>query len=400
MKSIRQVTDLENKRVLVRVDFNVPVLNGIIVDDSRIRAVCPTIDFLIKHGAKVILVTHFGRPDGEVMEDFRVDPIAIKASEIFGVKVKKINEVVGEEATFVVNAMQKGEIIMLENIRFLSDEKNNTGTLAHDLANLADIFVLDGFGISHRASASVVGINKYIPSYAGLLLENEITELEKVLKNPDHPFVAVIGGAKIETKIPVLKKLLEVADKILIGGALMNTYLKADGYEVCDSLVDDNCGDEALEYMKHEKIMLPIDWVVGSKDGTKTRITTKDDEKNIICNHGEAIFDIGPKTREEFRKEIIKAKLVIWNGAMGFFEQPPYNEGTDYIANTIVEAGSEGAYTLVGGGETVQVIEMLGLIDKIGYVSTGGGAMLEYLSGKELPGITALTGITALNSKF
>ncbi|MBU0596661.1 phosphoglycerate kinase [Patescibacteria group bacterium] len=396
VKKIRQAGDLKNKRVLVRVDFNVPIKNGKVLDDSRLRASLPTIKYLIENKAIVILVTHLGRPGGKKIKALSVEPVAQRLSQLIGKDIKIFNiqySIFNKQATKIkeeINKIKPGQVVMLENIRFSPQEENDSGTLAQDLAGLADIFVLDGFAVAHRESASVSGVPKFIPSYAGLLLESEINGLNKVLKKSKKPFVVVLGGVKIETKIPVIKNLLGKTSKILLGGGLTNTYLKAKGYQVGDSLVDSKFGAEALRYGNKKKVITPIDVVVGRKEGKHFRVVDIAPKSHQICKKGEGIFDIGPKTIQLYAGMIKKANTLVWNGAMGYFEQKPYDIGTLSIAR-LVSARSKGkAYGIIGGGETLQAMEITHMSEFVDLVSTGGGAMLEYLSGKKLSGIEAL----------
>ncbi len=390
MKSIKEAGDLNGKRVLVRVDFNVPIKDGVVEDNTRLRTALPTIQYLIEQGAKVMLITHLGRPKGQVVEELRVDLVAKELSSLLKKEVKKLDDYLGKEVKDVIEAMESGDVVLLENIRFSPEEKDNTGTLGKDLSTLADMFVLDGFGVAHRADASVVGVAAFIPAYAGLLLDKEISALSDVLNNPERPFVVLLGGKKIGTKISVLENLIKHADTILMGGALINTYLQAKGYDVCESIVDPKYADKALEYMEAPNVVTPVDWIVGQMDGSSHRVAGKDDEKRELCKPGEAIFDIGPATIDMYKNIIKDAKLIVWNGAMGYFEQPIYAKGTKEMTETVAAASKQGTYTVIGGGETLQMVESFGLTDDINHVSTGGGAMLELLAGNKLPGIAAL----------
>lgn len=404
MKTIKKIRNLKGKRVLVRVDFNVPIKNKKVVDGTRILATVPTIEYLINKKAKVILMTHLGRPEGKVVVSLKTDPIVERLNGLLKKKIVKLetgNWSASAKATAGkmrlklvkdLDKLKEGGVAMMDNIRFSVDESKDTGTLSQELANLADIFVLDGFAVAHRVSASVVGVAKYLPSYAGLLLEKEIKGLDKVIKNPKKPLVVVLGGAKIETKIPVMKNLLPKADKILIGGGVVNTYLKAVGYKVGDSLVDDKFKKEALQYCKNKKVVKPLDVVVGTKDGQHFSVVEVGNKPHQICKKGQAIFDIGPKTIQLYAKEIKKAQTLVWNGAMGYFEQKPYDVGTLAIARLVAARSKGKAYGVIGGGETLQSMEMVGMIEYVDLVSTGGGAMLEYLSGEKLPGVVAVGG--------
>ncbi len=397
MQSVKTIKDLKGKRVLVRVDFNVPIKAKKVLDDSRLKASLPTIKFLIKKKAKIILVTHVGRPGGVVKPALKVDPIAEHLGKLLKRQVKKIEtgnfkftETKKLKLQKEIAKLRDGQIAMLDNIRFSVDEKKNTGTLAVDLAELADIFVLDGFAVAHRASASVFGVARFLPSYAGLLLQDEIKGLNKVLQKPKKPFIAVIGGAKTETKIPVIKSLISKADHILIGGGIVNTYLFAKGYGVCDSLVDHKFADEALKYCKKKKVIKPVDLVVGDQEGKNFHVVEIKPKPHQICKKGQMILDIGPATIRLFEEYIGKAKTVVWNGAPGYFEQEPYHIGTMAIARVVAKSSKGKAYGVIGGGETLQSMDMVGMSKYIDLVSTGGGAMLEFLAGNRLPGIEAL----------
>ncbi len=393
MQSIKNLKNLKNKKILIRVDFNVPIKNDKVIDNLRLVSHLETIHFLIKKGAKIILMAHLGRPKGKVVQSLKLDPVAKELSKLLKKKVKKIEtksfkniEAIQKE----LNSIRSGQVVLLDNIRFSPDEKNNTGTLAADLSSLADIFVLDGFGVAHRSSASVVGIAQYLPSYAGLLLDHEITTLTKVIKNPKQPFVVILGGGKLETKIPVIKNILPKADTLLVGGALANTYLKAKGYKNGKSLVSDDLQKEALKYGSNKKVVMPVDLVVGSWDGKRYRIVDVEKKPHRLCAEDEAILDIGPKTIQLFSKYIKGSKTLLWNGAMGYFEQSPYHIGTMSLSHLVADQSKGKTFGIIGGGETIQTMKMAKGLDDIDLVSTGGGAMLEFLSGKELPGIKIL----------
>lgn len=389
--SITQARNLAGKRVLVRVDFNVPLKNGKVADDARLRASLPTIQYLLDKKAKVILVSHLGRPEGKVVLSLSLQPVAKRLSELLGKQVGKLASWQGKEVKDAIKRMRGESVVMLENIRFSPDEQGNKGTLAKDLASLADIFVLDGFAVAHRGDASVAGVVKYLPSYAGLLLEKEIVGLNKIVTCPTHPFVVVLGGAKIETKIPIMKNLLAKADHVLIGGGLLNTYLAGKGYGVGDSLVDHDFIKDALKYCAHKKVVRPVDVMVGTNDGKNFRIVTIGKKPHTICGKGEGIYDCGTETVAVFEQYISKARTLVWNGAMGYFEQEPYNAGTKAVAELVAaQSKKKICFGVIGGGETVQSVEALGLSGDIDLVSTGGGAMLEFLAGEKLPGIEAL----------
>lgn len=392
LRSIAQVTDLHNKRALVRVDFNVPIEKKRVLDDTRLEASIPTIEHLRDAGAKVMLLTHVGRPEGKKVGSLKTDPIADRLGQLMHTSVKKIDGIVGKKVEQAIDQMKVGDIIMLENVRFSPDEEKNRGTLAMDLAKMADIFVLDGFAVAHRASATVVGLAEHLPSYAGLLLHREIEGLSKVFRKPEKPVVAIIGGAKAETKIPVIDQMLRKADTILVGGGVVNTMLKARGYGVGSSIVGDTVLDIALTYTKKKKIIQPLDLVVGDIHGRQYRIVEIGKEPHELCKRGEAIFDLGPKTVERYAPYIKKGMTVVWNGAMGYFEQSPYDMSTRAIARLVASVSKGPAYGVIGGGETIQAMELVGMSEFVDLVSTGGGAMLQFLSGEELPGIVALGG--------
>ena len=404
MRSIRDVKNLKNKRVLVRVDFNVPIKRGRVLDETRLTASLPTIEYLIKEKAKVVLVTHLGRPDGKKVAALSVKPVAKRLAQLLHCSIAVLSKWSGMAAWKTVENMKPGAVVMLENVRFFSGEEKNDPAFAKELSGLADIFVLDGFAVAHRAAASVAGVAKFLPSYAGLLLEQEISGLEKVIKNPQHPFVMVIGGAKMETKVPVIKNLLSKADHILVGGGIVNTYLKARGYGVGDSLVDDKFKKEALAYGRSGKIVWPVDVVVGDRNGKNVKVVPITKTKSEICsdapvrspdqqrrdNSKSAIYDIGPRSIQLFATYIKHARTLVWNGAMGYFEQKPYDIGTLAMARLVASRSKGKAYGVVGGGETLQALEMVGMGEYVDLVSTGGGAMLEFLAGKKLPGVEAL----------
>lgn len=390
IKSIKQIKNLKNKRVLIRVDVNVPIEKGKIVDDTRIREITPTLKFLMQKKAKVIVIAHLGRPEGKIVPELRMDPVAKRLGELLKKNVRKLDDFKGSGVAKEIAAMKDGGVIMLENIRFSPDESGNKGALSKELASLADIFVQDGFSVCHRADASVVGMAKYLPSYAGLLLEKEIKALEAVTKKPKRPLLAIMGGAKLETKVPVLQNISKIADAILVGGGIVNTLLLSLGYEVGASLVDKDQLAVAKKLARKKNIFLPLDVVVGARDGENWRVVTIEKKPHKICEANEAIFDLGPTTIERLRVSLPAAKTIVWNGALGYFEQPPYNEATYALAKMLANATRRGIFTVAGGGETVEVLAALKLTKKISFVSTAGGAMLEFLSGKKLPGIKVL----------
>jgi len=397
MTSITRARNLKDKVALVRVDFNVPIKKKKVQDDTRLVESLPTIEYLMAKGAKVILMTHLGRPEGKIVASLKVDPVIDQLSVLLGKKVQKLDtknwKLSDNAKADIVQAIEKmkpGQIAMMENMRFSPDEAKDTGTLSQELAMLGDLFVLDGFAVAHRPAASVSGIPKYVKGYAGLLLAKEIKGLTTVLNNPKAPFVAVLGGAKVETKIPVMKNLLQKADSILIGGGLVNTYLYARGYKIGASLIDKEFQLDAITYCKQKKVIKPVDVVVGTFDGKKVRVVSLKKTPHDVCKKNEGIYDIGPKTIQLFAEYIKEAQTLVWNGAMGVFEQSPYDVGTMSIARLIASRSKGKAFGVIGGGETLQAMDMVGMTDDIDLVSTGGGAMLEFLAGDALPGIYAL----------
>ncbi|MFZ2190157.1 MAG: phosphoglycerate kinase [Candidatus Magasanikiibacteriota bacterium] len=415
IKTIKQVRNLAGKRVLLRVDFNVPIkinpstkAQGKVADDKRILVSLPTIEYLLKQKAKVILVTHLGRPAGYNGKEksgydkkFSLRPVVKKTSELLEKKIifvedKKIGrsedqKIYFDNAKKIIDKMKTGEIVMLENMRFFPEEAKDIVDLSKKLASLGDIFVLDGFAVAHRSAASVSGVAKYLPSYAGLLLEREIAGLSKVMNKPKKPFVLILGGIKMETKIPVIKNLLPKCDYALIGAGIINTYLWAKGYKVGDSAVDKDYKKEILKYCSSKKVIKPVDVVVGTMDGKKYRHVVLDKKPNQICKKGEAILDCGPGTVQLYAKYIKKAQTLVWNGPMGFFQVKPYDIGSFSIARLVAGRAKGKAFGVIGGGETLQTMELVGMTEYVDLVSTGGGAMLEFLSGKKLPGVEAVS---------
>ncbi len=397
MRTIKDIPNIRGKRILVRVDFNVPLEKGKVLEDSKILASLPTIEYLVDQGAKVILVTHLGRPGGKIVDSLKIDPVAKYLGKILKKNVRKLEtgdwQMDGKEKSSLEQETAKigaGEVVMLENIRFSPHEKGDQGILGQELSHLADGFVLDGFAVAHRGDASISGVAKYLPAYAGFLLEQEIDILTKLLKEAKKSFVVVIGGAKLETKIPVIKNLLPQVDKMLVGGAIFSTYLKGRGYEVGKSLVDDELQKDIVKYCKKRKIILPLDLIVGTEDGKNHRQVVVGKDKNI-CKKNEAIFDIGPATIQLFAQHIKKARTLVWNGAMGYFEQKPYDIGTLSVARLVASRSKGRAYGVIGGGETIQSMDIVEMAEYVDFVSTGGGAMLEFLAGKRLPGIEVVS---------
>lgn len=387
-KSVRDV-EVAGKRVFVRVDFNVPVENGQITDDTRIRETLPTIKFLVEQGAKVILAAHFGRPNGQVVEELRLTPVAAKLAELLGQSVIKADVSVGEIVKAQVDALENGDVLLLENVRFNEGEEKNDPELAKAFADLADLFVNDAFGAAHRAHASTAGIAAYIPAVSGLLMEKELDVLGKALNNPERPFTAIVGGSKVKDKIAVIENLLNIADNVLIGGGLSYTFLKAQGYEVGKSLLDNSKLDLALSFIAKAKekgvnFLLPVDIVVADKFGADANVQIVDIDSIPADWEG---IDIGPKTRELYADVIAKSKLVVWNGPMGVFEIEPFSHGTRAVAQAC--ATTEG-YTVIGGGDSAAATEKFHLAEQMNHMSTGGGASLEFMEGKALPGVVAL----------
>ena len=384
-KSVKDI-DVAGKRVLMRVDFNVPLAeDGSILDDSRIMAAVPTIEYLLDKGAKVILVSHLGRPKG-YDPAFKMDNVAHRLSEILGRPVKKLDSCVGPEVKEAVEQMKPGDIIMLENVRFYDGETKNDPEFARQLAELADIYVNDAFGTAHRAHASTVGVAQYLPAVAGFLMKKELEFLGKVISAPDKPFVVILGGAKVSDKIGVIDNLLDKADTLLIGGGMLFTFLKAKGYEIGKSLLD----AEHLDYAKNvlekagDKIVLAEDVVVADKiapDASYKVVPVDSIPPDWIG------VDIGPKTVETFSKYIKEAKTIFWNGPMGIYEIEIFAEGTKGVAKAVAESS---ALSIVGGGDIAAALEELSYADKISHISTGGGASLEFIEGKELPGVAVL----------
>lgn len=387
VKSIKLIKNLAGRTVLLRTDFNVPLKAGKVADNYKIEKSLLTIEYLLDRGAKVVIVSHLGRPKG-VDKKLSLKPVALELSKLLARKVEfvTIDDIKKDEK---IKNLKNGEVCLLDNIRFISEEDKGDLSLARALAVLADLYVLDGFAVAHRDAPSVTGIAKFLPTYAGLLMEAEVSGLNRVMNKPKKPLVVVLGGAKMETKIPVLNSLLKTANNILLGGGIVNTYLWATGHKVGDSLLDKDYKKEVLKYCGNKKVVLPVDVVVGHQDGSAARVVSL--KNKLKLKSGEAIFDVGPETIRLFAKYIKKANTLVWNGALGYFEQHPYEYGTRAIARLFATRSRGRAFGVCGGGETVELLRDLKLIDEIDLVSTGGGAMLEYLSGKKLPGVKVVT---------
>ncbi len=384
-KTIEDI-DVRGKRVFVRVDFNVPVKDGIVGDDTRIRAALPTVNYLLEHGAAVILASHLGRPKGGPEEKFSLKPVAAHLSRLLGKPVAFTEDCIGPQAEQAAEALQPGNVLLLENTRFHPGEEKNDPGMAKGLASLADIYVNDAFGSAHRAHASTAGIADYLPAVAGFLLEKEIKYLGQAIDDPKRPFVAILGGAKISDKIGVVRNLLRKADSILIGGGMANTFLKAQGIPIGDSLVEDEAVETARELLEEArgKLHLPADFILA--DAFDAEAQSKSMDIGAVPD-GWRILDIGPKTVKAYAEIIRKAGTVVWNGPMGVFEFPRFTHGTYGVAQAVADSG---AISVIGGGESVAAINQSGLADKITHISTGGGASLEMLEGLPLPGVAAL----------
>ena len=388
-KTIRDI-DLKGKKVLVRCDFNVPLdENQNITDNTRIVAALPTIKYLLENNCKIILCSHLGRPKGEFKPEFSLKPVAKELSRLLGKEVIMAKDVIGEDATEKAANLKEGEILLLENVRFHREETDNDPEFSKKLASMAEIYVNDAFGAAHRAHSSTVGVASYLPAVSGFLIEKELKFLGKALNNPERPFMAILGGAKVSDKIGVIDNLLEKVDALLIGGGMAYTFFKAQGYNVGDSLCEEDKLDLAKELMqkakdKGVKLMLPVDTKIGKepKAGTET--------KTVACTEipdGWEGLDIGEKTINMFKEELQKAKTVVWNGPLGLFEVDEFAVGTNEIAKVLADLD---ATTIIGGGDSAAAVRKAGLQDKMTHISTGGGASLEFLEGKKLPGIECL----------
>lgn len=387
--------DLKGKRVLVRVDFNVPLdEDQNITDDIRIKSALPTIEKIITDGGKVILMSHLGRPKGEVKPEFSLKPVADRLSELLGKEVKFASDCIGDEVEKLADSLKEGEVLLLENLRFHKEETSNDPEFAKELAKLGDVYVNDAFGSAHRAHASTEGVTKYFDiCAAGYLMQKELDYLDGAIANPKRPFTAILGGAKISGKIDVIDSLMDKVDTLIIGGGMAYTFIKAMGYEIGSSLLEKEKLDLAAQMLKSfesetVKVLLPVDVIVVSEFSNDSPAEVVDIDMIPADKMG---LDIGPKTRAIFAEEIINSKTVVWNGPMGVFEFDNFAHGTNAVANALVRATENGAITIIGGGDSAAAIKKAGLEDKVSHVSTGGGASLEFLEGKTLPGVAALT---------
>lgn len=385
MKSIREIKNLKGKKVLVRVDFNVPVGDDGVVDgkeDWRIKAVLPTIQYLLKNEAKIILMAHIGRPEGKVVEEMKLGPVQDRLSELLELSVTRAPDCIGDVVREIVDEMQVGEIVLLENLRFYKEEEENDEEFAKKLASIADIYINDAFSVSHRVHASVSAITKSLPSYAGLLLEKEVKILSEAIGNPKRPATIIIGGAKAETKLPIIKFVMDKYDYILVGGVVANVMLKAKGIDIGKSMLGDIDHEEVKKIdLDDKKLYIPFDVIVCNSKIKRVELTP------MSKIGDERILDIGPDTEELFSRIIADSKMIIWNGPMGKFENEKFASGTRKIAEAVVQ--SKG-YKIIGGGDTITALDQFGYLDKMDYVCTGGGAMLEFLAGEKMPGIEAL----------
>ncbi len=383
-KTVRDI-DVRNKRVLTRVDFNVPIKDGKVTDDTRIVASLPTIRYLVEQGAKVILMSHLGRPKGRE-EKSSLRPVAARLEQLLGRPVMFAPDTIGPEVKQIVDQMKPGDVVLLENVRFYPEEEKNDPEFAKKLASLGDVYVNDAFGSAHRAHASTEGVAKYLPAVSGFLMEKELNYLGQALANPAHPFVAILGGAKVSDKIKVIENLLPKVDSLLIGGGMANTFLAGKGLNVGESLVENDKLDVAKDLLQKggSKIVLPVDVVVADKfdPNAQTKIVPVD---QVPASW--RILDVGPKTVQDFEKILSAAKTVVWNGPLGVFEMPPFAKGTIEIAKRLANSN---ATTIIGGGDSAAAVEQAGVADKMTHISTGGGASLEFLEGRTLPGVAAL----------
>jgi len=385
-KTVKDI-DLKGKRVLMRVDFNVPMEKGVVTDDKRIRAALPTIQYVLDQGASLIIMSHLGRPKGTGFEpEFSLKPAAAALGALLNKPVPIAPDCVGPDVEKMVNSLKSGQVLMLENVRFHKEEEKNDPEFAKKLASLGEIYVNDAFGSAHRAHASTEGVAKYLPAVSGFLMEKEIEYLSRATQNPQRPYVAIMGGAKISDKIKIIENLLNKCDRLIIGGGMANTFLASKGYNMAESLVEIGSIDIAKDILNKwsNKIELPVDGVAGKKDDPSTEPKVVD-VQNVPA--GWSIFDIGPKSVEKFGESLKSAKLVVWNGPLGMFEDTRYSNGTFAIAKLLATSG---ATTIIGGGDSASAVKKAGVAKQMTHVSTGGGASLEFLEGKILPGVAAL----------
>ncbi|WP_337017576.1 phosphoglycerate kinase [Oceanobacillus massiliensis] len=388
-KKTLQDLDVKGKKVFCRVDFNVPLNEGTITDDTRIKAALPTINYLTEQGAIVILASHLGRPKGQASDELRLDPVAKRLSDLIGKEVVKTDSVYGDEVNEAISRLGNGDILLIENVRFEAGEEKNDPELVQAFADMADLYVNDAFGAAHRAHASTTGIAEKLPAAAGYLMEKEIAALDGALNNPERPFTAIIGGAKVKDKINVIDNLLDKVDNLIIGGGLAYTFIKAKGHEIGKSLLEEDKMDLAKQFMqkaedKGVNFVLPVDVVVADdfSEAANTKIVGIDQ----IPSDWEAL-DIGPKTRESYSEIVADSKLIIWNGPMGVFELNPFAGGTKAVAEALAETKG---FSIIGGGDSAAAVEKFDLAAEMDHVSTGGGASLEFMEGKDLPGVAAL----------
>lgn len=379
---------IAGKRVLLRTDFNVPIQDGVIQDKTRLEESLPTLRLLIEQGCKTMIVTHLGRPKGKVDPEFKLDLVAQELSALLGKPVTKLSDCVGSEVETVTATLQAGDVVLLENVRFHAEEEVNDPAFAAALAKLADVYISDAFGTVHRAHASTEGVAHLLPAYAGLLVEKEVKVLSGLMENPVHPVCLLVGGAKVDTKIGILEKFLDTADTFIIGGALANTFLKAQGHEVGTSLYEADkieVAKQFLEAAKNKTVLLPVDVVV-AEEISETAVAKTLEVANVGAN--QKILDLGAKTIELYAAALKNSKTIIWNGPMGLYEMSPFAEGTKGIAKAVAESG---ATSVLGGGDTIDAVHHFGFTGKeFSHISTGGGAMLEFLEGKTLPGVQVL----------
>jgi phosphoglycerate kinase len=384
-KTVKDI-DLKGKRVLMRVDFNVPMQDGKVTDDKRIKASLPTIKYVLDQGASVMLMSHLGRPKGGPTPEFSLAAAAEVLASHLGVPVKMAPDTVGPEVEAMAKELKPGEVLMLENTRFHKGEEKNDLELAKQMAALADVYVNDAFGSAHRAHSSTEGVAQFLPAVSGFLMEQELEYLGRALDNPEHPFIAILGGAKISDKIDVVETLLSKADKLIIGGGMANTFLAAKGLNMQDSLVEESALETAKSILAKggDKLILPVDAVIADKFDAEANTQVVDVDK---IPAGWRMLDVGPKTLELYKQALNGAKLIVWNGPVGVFEMPKFAEGTFALAKLLAESG---ATTVIGGGDSASAVKKAGVAKQMTHVSTGGGASMEFLEGKELPGVAAL----------